>query len=106
VVRDRFFDSTLRGALRRLLAIGRVVVPLWLGLLGLQWLPMGEAGRYAQKYHVSKDRVMIQKKPANCDWGTAPLGKKNCHFVKHIDPIKDEQGRVTEVAVYWVGEED
>jgi uncharacterized membrane protein len=74
--------------------------------LGLRWVTMGQAARYAEKYHVSEESVMIQKKPANCDWTTAPLGNKNCHFVKHVDLSKDDRGRVTGVAVYCVKEED
>jgi hypothetical protein len=100
---DHFFDSSVTGALLRILGVGIVLAPLW---LGLQWVTMGEAGRYAAEYHVPKESVTIQKKPADCNWDTAPLENKNCHFVKHVDPIKDEQGHVSGVAVYWDREAD
>jgi hypothetical protein len=36
--------------------------------------------RYAAQYHVSYDQVTVDKQPHDCEWLTAPLGDKNCHY--------------------------
>lgn len=36
--------------------------------------------RYAVQYGVSFAHVTKQNKPHDCDWLTAPMGKKNCHY--------------------------
>jgi hypothetical protein len=38
--------------------------------------------RYAFFHRVHIDHVTVQKKPPDCDFLTAPLGRKNCHFDK------------------------
>jgi hypothetical protein len=38
--------------------------------------------RYAVWYNVARENVTIDQKPHDCDWSTAPLGNKNCHYDK------------------------
>jgi hypothetical protein len=65
-----------------------------------------DKSRYSKEYSVPEDKVSVQPKPHDCDWGKAPLGSKYCHFEKAVNPIKDENGKVVEVYVGWtkVGE--
>lgn len=35
---------------------------------------------YALKYDVAESMVVVDKRPHNCDWNTAPLGAKHCHY--------------------------
>jgi hypothetical protein len=65
------------------------------------YLLLNPVVRYALQYDVPKERVYLQKKPTACDWGTAPLGNKHCHYKKQIEPMSNERGLVTDVYVSW-----
>lgn len=43
---------------------------------------------YAITLRVPADQVMIEKKPHDCEFQTAPLGNKNCHYEAHATTIK------------------
>lgn len=105
-LRGRFFDSSLRPALMRLISVGLGTCAVLIVFGVIYWLFAGDTDWYAAKYGVPKENVIVEQKPHDCDWDKAPLGNKNCHFVKHVEPIKDETGRITRVDVYWVREED
>jgi hypothetical protein len=40
--------------------------------------------RYSVEYGVDLDEVTVDKRPHDCDWGTAPLGSKYCHYETEI----------------------
>jgi len=40
--------------------------------------------RYQLVYQVSSNKVTKEKKPSDCDFMTAPLGRKNCHYNKVV----------------------
>jgi hypothetical protein len=40
--------------------------------------------RYSLEYGVHYDQVRTGQKPHDCDWETAPLGKKNCHYEAEV----------------------
>jgi hypothetical protein len=42
---------------------------------------------YSIQYGVRIDQVTIDKKPHDCDWNTAPLGSKNCHYEEKATKI-------------------
>jgi hypothetical protein len=44
----------------------------WVGGINVAW--------YSLRYGVSPDRVHIDPKPRDCDFMTAPLGSKGCHY--------------------------
>jgi hypothetical protein len=52
-------------------------------------------------YSVHFRDVQVDKKPADCDWGHAPLGDKGCHYEKQVQIIRNERGIVTDVYVNW-----
>ena len=56
---------------------------------------------YSVKYDVSRDRVHEDKRPADCDWGHAPIGDKGCHYDQQIETLKNDRGVVTDVFVGW-----
>jgi hypothetical protein len=39
---------------------------------------------YQLQYEVSADRVRVDKKPKDCEFLTAPLGRKNCDYEKEV----------------------
>lgn len=62
-------------------------MPAWVSGLVLAWFVylVAEAvwhskARYALQYANSYGEVIKEKKPHDCDWLTAPLGDKNCHY--------------------------
>jgi len=40
--------------------------------------------RYALEYGVQYGQVSKLAEPHDCDWMTAPLGKKNCHYEPEV----------------------
>ncbi len=47
---------------------------------------------YATRYDVPVERVSIQPKPHDCEWGKAPLGEKYCHFERIVNHLEDKDG--------------
>ena len=39
---------------------------------------------YAWKYDVADSMVIIEMRPHDCEWKTAPLGDKNCHYEAQV----------------------
>jgi hypothetical protein len=52
--------------------------------------------RYAMKYDTSTDKVTLEDKPINCDFWTAPMGNKGCHYDRQALVNDDKQ-----VTVYY-----
>jgi hypothetical protein len=48
--------------------------------------------RYSIEYSVSYNKVTKAKKPYDCDWGTAPIGNKNCHYEAQIITVRTNVG--------------
>jgi hypothetical protein len=68
---------------------------------GAIWLfPQSKFG-YRAKYNVSDDRVIIERKPYDCEWETAPLGAKHCHYERTVHTETDQHGNVTALYVSW-----
>jgi hypothetical protein len=77
-----------------------VIVPLVV-LEGAMWLTPESKFGYASKYGLPDNKVFVQSKPHDCEWGKAPIGSKYCHFEKIVLTDKNEQGKVTAVYVNW-----
>ena len=60
---------------------------------------------YATIYNVRPSRVSVSEEPQDCEWGTAPLGNKLCHYEKSVTAVKDDAGRNTDVVVFWTKQE-
>ncbi len=56
-------------------------------------------GNYATQYDVPVERVSIQPKPHDCEWGKAPLGEKYCRFEKIVNRLEDKDGEY--IIVSW-----
>jgi hypothetical protein len=56
------------------------------GLAFAAWwvLPDDWRVKYAAEYMLNNDQVFIDRKPHNCEWATAPLGDKHCHYEKVV----------------------
>ena len=65
------------------------------------WLAPESKFGYAEKYEVPENKVYIETKPHDCEWGKAPLGNKYCHFEKTVHTDTDSHGKVTAVYVSW-----
>lgn len=58
-----------------------VLVIYWGDIWNTKW-------RYALVDDVSQDKVFIEKEPRDCDFLTAPLGRKGCHYKKVVSITK------------------
>jgi hypothetical protein len=70
---------------KEVLTIGRVV--LWTGIIGLILVALWPylsfdpvKSWYALTHKVPVERVEVEKKPHDCEFNTAPIGSKNCHY--------------------------
>lgn len=62
-----------------------VVLVLSIVAFVLWWLlPDTWRIKYAAQYTVDTDHVEIEHKPYNCDWDSAPIGSKHCHYEKIV----------------------
>jgi hypothetical protein len=46
---------------------------------------------YAMQNDVPSERVYIQRKPDDCEWMSAPLGDKPCHYEKSVRKLSDPE---------------
>lgn len=56
---------------------------------------------YATWYNTDTDQVHIEAEPHDCDFFKAPLGEKECHFVKQVETQTDSKTGKVSVYVYW-----
>jgi hypothetical protein len=67
-----------------------------LAVLGLViWFFLPTKTKYALEYETDSSKVFMEDKPHNCDWATAPLGAKNCHYEKDVTVRKMRLERTT-----------
>ena len=57
------------------------------------WQATTKQTYYATIYNVRPSRVSVSEEPQDCEWGTAPLGNKLCHYEKSVTAVKDDAGR-------------
>ncbi len=43
---------------------------------------------YSLKYDVDESNVTIYLRPHNCEWGSAPLGDKHCHYNAELSRVR------------------
>jgi hypothetical protein len=79
------------------------------------WLiPDDWSVKYAAEYMVAPDKVVIDHKPYDCDWDSAPIGSKHCHYETIVvlysqagDVLKaSEAANPAKVYVAWKKVED
>jgi hypothetical protein len=74
------FAEHVRTALCLLLILGLcVLIVYWI-------IPVKT--RYAWEYDTITNDVFISAKPHDCEFLTAPMGRKNCHYAKHVEAVK------------------
>ena len=56
---------------------------VWFGFWG-----RNSSIRYQYQYDAPAERVSIAKRPNDCEFMTAPLGRKNCDYEKQVDVYK------------------
>jgi hypothetical protein len=56
--------------------------------------------KYAAEYMVQTDQVEIDNRPYNCEWGSAPLGNKHCHYEKMVAEVNPASGNTSAVKVH------
>jgi hypothetical protein len=44
---------------------------------------------------IDSNQIVIERKPYNCDWDSAPIGSKHCHYEK-IVTVYNQDGKVIE----------
>jgi hypothetical protein len=50
-------------------------------------LPTSAYG-YGFKYNVDESSVFITPRPHDCEWGSAPLGNKHCHYKAEVSGVR------------------
>jgi hypothetical protein len=71
------------------IGLGVLVFAVW-------WLlPDNWQIKYAAEYSVDGDQVVIERKPHNCDWNSAPLGSKHCHY-DAVVTVYNQYGHIIE----------
>ena len=65
----------------------------WLGLVFSFWIIWNGCKavwhsklRYMIQYQVGSEQVLEDIEPHNCDWFTAPIGSKRCHYEVRVQP--------------------
>lgn len=43
---------------------------------------------YELRYNLSEDKITILREPRDCDFTTAPLGSKGCHYDKVVSTVQ------------------
>jgi hypothetical protein len=43
----------------------------------------------ALEYHLTEDQVLMDPKPQECDFTTAPVGNKHCHFEQSLNVVRE-----------------
>lgn len=57
-------------------------------MAGLAWLVLPARYSYALEYDTVPKDVFIKQQPHDCDFLTAPMGSKNCHYKKEVETVK------------------
>jgi hypothetical protein len=70
------------------LAFGAASI-LYVGYFGLKQFGPDNI-KYGLQYDLNSDHVHISNKPHDCDWDTAPLGRKNCRYEKVVSIQRSE----------------
>jgi hypothetical protein len=84
---------------RQSLAILFFTILKWmLGMLLLAFilwwaLPVDWRIKYAAEYAVGIGKIAMEQKPHNCDWDSAPLGSKHCHY-EPVVTVYNQYGHV------------
>jgi hypothetical protein len=82
--------------------VGCLILLVILGILAwVVWNITPDSTKYRIIYQLDSEHVDVENKPADCDWGRAPLGDKGCHYQKQVAPLKNEKGVVIKVYVMW-----
>jgi hypothetical protein len=76
------------------IAFGLIGLLVLLGGLGdiLIYFAPTETWGYAVKYGVDTSKIVIEKQPHNCEWDSAPLGNKHCHYDADVQVTKTTTG--------------
>jgi hypothetical protein len=116
-IKDRI-DGPLAAVLRESMRIVLVWIPLAFGAASIPYV--GYVGlksfgpdsiKYRLQYDVDSDHVYISDKPHDCEWDTAPMGNKLCHYEKSVSVIREDlkpwelyagkKAKVNSVFVTW-----
>lgn len=68
---------------------------------GAMWLFPQSTFGYAMRYELPDNKVVIERQPHDCEWDSAPIGSKHCHYEKIVQTETDQNGKVTAVYVNW-----
>jgi hypothetical protein len=68
-------------------AIAVVLLYTYIGDIAIYVMPTAIYG-YARKYGIAWVRVTIAQRPHDCEWDSAPLGSKHCHYESQVGTVK------------------
>jgi len=101
--------NLLRVVVAGILIVGVALLAIHYGVSGLFPTPGKhdqEPSQYrlALKYNLTMEQVVMDPKPVECDFSTAPLGDKHCHFEQSLNVVREcltPDCRVKTVYVSW-----
>jgi len=88
-------DEAFKNTLRSFFHLSRWAVAIFLALMGAGALGLRKFWPqrwYGMQNDVPIERVSVQPKPHDCEWGSAPLGDKNCHYEESVHRLQDKEG--------------
>jgi hypothetical protein len=53
--------------------------------------------KYAAEYMLDPDQVAVERRPHDCEWNSAPLGDKHCHYEAMVT-VYNQDGKVIETS--------
>jgi hypothetical protein len=83
--------SLAQGLAKLAVTILACLFVLSITIFALWWLvPDTWRIKYALQYNVQTEDVDIEHQPYNCDWDTAPIGNKHCHYGKMVNVVNKQ----------------
>lgn len=93
--------SSVLGCAFLLFIVGSMVYGAF-SSFGWHLMPDDWKWRYALQYELSDtDKVTMEKKPHNCEWGSAPIGDKHCHYDPFVRALNIGNEVVGGTGVKW-----
>lgn len=67
-----------------------VVLVVFFATIGdiLMYISPSSTYGYGFKYNIVDSKVSIEMRPHDCEWGSAPLGDKHCHYTANVQSVR------------------
>jgi hypothetical protein len=97
---------------RNLKALGKgfawvigVFLAIFLGLMGAAYMFPHNAWSLSLRDNIDDTHVYVTQRPADCDFLSAPIGNKGCHYDWREGLVRNDAGQITGVQGWWEKEQ-